>query len=177
MNGNALMSGLGALAKAIVPFLTGALSVLLGLWLLFSAVRALYAMNDRRQDPGAGTLTFGRVFGQLFIGAMLLRYAGTMQDLSVLVTGSRIQDVSGVMSYFPAAQGMGKWTEVLMVALAWVVTLGWIFGIKGLLQWNKAVSGGGSAGQNGDLMWGGFWHLFGGACMVNLAGALKAFMT
>jgi len=56
------------------------------------------------------------------------------------------------------------------------VTLGWCFGLRGLLQWNKAVAGGGSAGQNGDLMWAGLWHLLGGAAMVNIAAAVKSFL-
>ncbi|MDF2461831.1 MAG: hypothetical protein K0Q43_66 [Ramlibacter sp.] len=174
MDGNSVVSGLGALARNLVPFIVGALAVLMGLALMFSAARAMYRLNGRGADPGIGTLSWGRVAGQAFIGAMLLQYARTMQDVSMLAFGSPIQDASAVMAYFPAAQGMGRWTEVMNVALLWVVTLGWIFGLRGLLQWNKAISGGGSAGQNGDLMWGGFWHLIGGAAMVNLAGALRA---
>lgn len=172
-----ILSQLGELAKVIVPFVVGALSVLLGLVLMYSAVRAMFRMGDRQgsSDAGAGPLTWGRVAGQLAIGAMLLRYAATMGDMSMLLFGEPIQSSASVLAYFPAVQGMGKWAEVLNVALLWVVTLGWIFGLRGLLLWNKAVAGGGSAGQNGDLMWGGTWHLIGGAAMVNLAGALKTF--
>jgi hypothetical protein len=175
--GSNLLSNVGALAQAIVPFLLEALSVMLGLWLIFSAARAVYAMHDKgRSDPGAGTLSWGRVAGQALIGATLLQYAHTMQDMSMLLFGQPIQDASAVMAYFPAMQGMGQWTQVVNVALMWVVTLGWIFGLRGLLQWNKAVAGGGSAGQNGDLMWAGTWHLLGGAAMVNLAGAIQTFL-
>ena len=171
------LSQLGELAKVIVPFTVGALAVLLGLVALFSAVRAMFRMGDRQgsSDPGAGPLTWGRVAGQVVLGAMLLRYAATMGDMSLLLFGEPIQNSQAVLAYFPAVQGMGKWAEVLNVAVLWVVTLGWIFGLRGLLMWNKAVAGGGSAGQNGDLMWGGMWHLVGGAAMVNLASAFKTF--
>jgi hypothetical protein len=175
MDGATVLSGLGAFAKNIVPFIIGSLAVLAGLWLMFDAARAMYRMNERGAQSNGGTLTWGRVAGQALIGAMLLRYARTMQDISELLFGSPIQDASAVMAYFPAAQGLGKWAETMNVALLWVVALGWIFGLRGLLQWNKAVSGGGSGGQGGDLMWAGFWHLIGGAAMVNLAGAFKAF--
>lgn len=171
-----ILSSLGQLAKVLVPFLVGALAVMLGLWLMFSAVRAMYEMHNTRPDQGMGTLTWGRIAGQCVIGAMLMRYAATMQDLSMLMFGEPIQDSSAVMAYFPAAQGMGKWSGALQVALLWVVTMGWIFGIRGLLQWNKAISGGGSAGSNSDLMWAGTWHLVGGAAMVNLSAYIKSFL-
>lgn len=176
MNGDSILSGLGALAKNLVPFVVGTLSVLLGLWLIFSALKAVRQMGERNSDPSAGTLTWGRVAGQALIGALLLQYARTMQELSQTLFASPIQDASAVMAYFPAAQGMGRWTEVITVALLWVVALGWCFGLRGLLQWNRALAGGGSAGQNGDLMWAGFWHLIGGAAMVNMAGFIKAFL-
>lgn len=174
-----LLGSMGTLAKVLVPFIVGALAVLLGLVMMFSAVRTMFRMGDRQaaSDPGAGPVSWGRVAGQALVGALLLQYARTMQDMSMLLFGAPIQDASAVMAYFPALQGMGKWTEAVNVALLWVVTLGWIFGLRGLLQWNKAIAGGGSAGQNGDLLWGGTWHLLGGAAMVNLAGVFKTFFS
>ena len=97
--------------------------------------------------------------------------------MSYLLFGEAIQDNSAVMAYFPAAPTTGKWGEAIKVALLWITTMGWAFGLRGLLQWNKAVSGGGAPGANSDLLWGGTWHLLGGAAMVNLAGFLKSFFS
>jgi len=99
--GTNIISNLGALARAVVPFVIEALAVVIGLALLYSAVKAVYKMNDRGpSDPGAGTLTWGRVGGQALIGALLLQYARTMQDLSMLMFGEPIQDASAVMAYW-----------------------------------------------------------------------------
>jgi hypothetical protein len=176
-NIDSVLAGMRAMAAAFVPFLLTSAVVAVGLVLIFLALRKMYMLTDmggargaNGQEPG-----WGAIAGQLLIGGLMLRLGGTVQDMSNLLFGGDIQDISGVMAYAPLPAQAGFWSQVLQVCLLWVVMLGWAGAFRGLLLWNQGVSGGHSGG-NGDYYWRGFWHLIGGAAAVNLTGMIKSFL-
>lgn len=169
------LKGFEGLANNFIPFLLTALSVTVGLFLVYSALKRVYAKADSRQGAmQSGNDGWGLIAGQLLIGGLLLRLGASMQDVSVLLFGSEIQDVRGVFAYAPLPAQAGLWRQVLEVCLLWVVMLGWAGAFRGLLLWNQGVAGGNS-GQGGDYYWRGTWHLLGGAAAVNLSGMLQSF--
>jgi hypothetical protein len=170
-----VLAGFEALANQFIPFLLTAVSVAVGLVLMYLAIKRIYDKASARQSSmGQQESSWGAIAGQLLIGGAMLRFGASMQDISMLLFGSEIQDVRGVMAYAPLPAQAGFWKQVLEVCLLWVVMLGWAGAFTGLMLWNKGVSGGNS-GQGGDYYWRGFWHLLGGAGAVNLAGMLSSF--
>lgn len=166
------LTGFRALAENFVPFLLTGVTVLVGLLLIFAAIRKVFLLGKGQADRQQ--VSWGMVAGQLLLGGLMLRLGATMQDVSHLLFGSDIQDIRGVMAYAPLPAQAGFWKQVLEVCLLWVVMLGWVGAFRGLLLWNKGVSGGGN-GQSGDYYWQGFWHVLGGAAAVNLSGAIQSF--
>lgn len=176
MNFDAVLNGARAFAESFIPVFLSAIAVLAGLVIIYSAIAALFRKGaDGRsgaQEPG-----YGAIAVRLLVGGMLLRFAATVEDISILLTGAGIQDYRGVLAYSPLpAAGAGAWMQVFEVCLLWLVMIGWAGAFKGLLLWNKASNGGGSGGSAGDLFWQGTWHLIGGALAVNMAGAIKSFI-
>lgn len=167
-----ILSASRALAQNLTPLIVMSFSVVVGLWIIFSAITGLVDMASPRtasQAPG-----FGGVAGKLLVGGLFLRMSGTVFDFSVLLFGAGVQDIRGVMAYAPLPQDAGFWKEVFEVCLLWVVLLGWVGIFKGFLLWNKAASGN-SSGQGGDFLMQGAWHVIGGVAAVSLTSALGAF--
>lgn len=172
----AMLAGLRAMASNLIPLITGALTVFVGLGIIGSAVMTLVRAGDPRANQGQGS-PWVKVFVKLLIGALLLQFGTTMQDMSQMLFGSQIQDYRGVLAYANVPSGAGPWKNILEVCLLWVVMLGWVAAFRGFLQWNAAASGsGGSGGSSGDGFWKGFWHIVGGAVAINMTGAMRAFL-
>lgn len=176
MNFDAFLKGSEAFANAVIPLLVTAVSVVAGLYFVYSALVSVFRKGAEGrqmsgQEPGWGGIAF-----RLLLGGALLRFGATVEDLSVLITGAGIQDYRGVLAYSPLPASAGPWKAVFEVCVLWIVMIGWVGAFKGLLLWGKASSGGGSGGGSGDLFWQGTWHLIGGALAVNLAGAIKSFI-
>lgn len=174
-NVQALLTASRAFAESFIPFLVQSVAVLGGLYIIFSAVRAMFKKGSERMGGGRDVEWSGIAI-KLLVGGMLLRLSSTVTDVSYMLTGAGVQDVRGVLAYAPVAQSAGMWAGVFEVCLLWVVMLGWAGAARGLFLWNKAADGGGGASDGGDLFWRGFWHLVGGAAAVNLAGMIKAFI-
>lgn len=177
MNFDAVLNGAKAFADALIPLLATGFAVVAGLVIIYTAIAALFRKGAEgrsagSQDPGYGSIAF-----RLLIGGAFLRFAATVEDISILLTGSGVQDYRGVLAYSPLpSAGAGAWMQVFEVCLLWLVMIGWAGAFKGLLLWNKASNGGGGGGGAGDLFWQGTWHLIGGALAVNIAGAIKSFI-
>lgn len=166
------LAGFRGLAEGFVPLLLSGISVLCGLLLIFLGVRKVVQMGGARH--GGQQPTWGAVAGQLLIGGMMLRLAGSMQDVSQMLFGTGVQDIRGVMAYAPLPAQAGFWGQVMEVCLLWVVMLGWCGFLQGLFLANKGVTGSDHA-NSGDYYWRALWHVLGGAAAVNLSGMLHAF--
>lgn len=175
MNFADVLQGAQAFANGFIPFLVTGLSVVAGLVVIYTSLSALFLKGGARstgQEPSYGAIGF-----RLLIGGALLRFAATIEDISMMLTGAGVQDHRNVLAYSPLpSAGASAWMQVFEVCLLWLVMIGWAGAFKGLLLWNKSTSGGGSGGSSGDLLWQGFWHLLGGALAVNVAGAIKSFL-
>lgn len=163
---------LRALATTVIPIVTGAASVFIGFYLIFSALRMLVSAADSRGGQDKDGI-WGRIFARLVIGAMLLQFRATMGDVSTLVLGTGIEDYRGAMAYMPASiNNSGPWRAVMETVMLWVTFLGWLAALRGFLKWNSASNGG---GQSGDLFWQGLWHIVGGAAAINVPVVMRAF--
>ncbi|MEJ8837586.1 hypothetical protein [Ramlibacter sp. AN1133] len=167
------LNGFRALSDNLIPFLLTSASVVAGLVMIYTAIRKLYSLGKQGHYNAQGPTMFG-IGAQLLLGGLMLRLGATMQDVSVMLFGSQIQDIRGVMAYAPLPAQAGFWKQVLEVVLLWVLMLGWMGAFQGLLLWHKGARGGDS-GQSGDYYWRGFWHILGGAAAVNLTGMLQSF--
>jgi hypothetical protein len=175
---SALLKGATAFAEQLIPLLVSALAVVVGLFLIFSAVRNIYQKGaDGRAMAGGSEIGYGGVAMKLLVGGMLLRFGATIEDTSNLLFGVGIQSYQGVLAYAPLPAQTGLWRQVFEVCLLWVVMIGWIGAFRGLMLWNGAANGGGSGGSSGDLFWRGLWHLIGGAAAVNMSGMISSFVS
>jgi len=178
VNIQALLDGATNFAQAFIPFLVTAVAVIVGMFLIYSSILAIAVKgNTGRSMGGAQEVGWGSIALRLLIGGAMLRFGLTMQDLSMMLTGTNVQDYRGVLAYAPLPAQAGMWIQVLEVCLLWVVMIGWAAAFRGLLLWSKATNGGGGGGSAGDLFWQGTWHLIGGALAVNLTGAIQAFLS
>jgi hypothetical protein len=169
MNGAA--EGLRQFAAAMIPVIFTGASVLAGMIIIASSIRKMTRLGD--QGGGADQPTWGGVGFGLLIGALLLQFSSTMNDVSDLLFGTKIQDVRGVLAYVDTAGGkIGPWKVVLEAVLMWVVFLGWISAFRGFLKWNQAANG---QSQGSDPFWAGLWHIIGGAAAINLGGIVNSF--
>lgn len=172
-----VLAGAQALANGVIPLVASGLSMCAGVWIIYSVIYQVYKKGSASHGVAAGQdITWGGIGWRLAVGGLLLRFGATMQDLSLVVIGTEIEDHRGVLAYVPLGN-TGFGSQVWEVCLLWMVMMGWAAGFRGLLQWNTAASGGGgSGGSGGDYMWRGFWHLLGGVLMINVSGAIKAFL-
>ncbi len=173
MNPEPILEASQAFARNFIPFLVTALSVMAGIYMIYSAVTEVYRKTDRA--AASQTAGWGSIGLRLLVGGMCLRFGSTMQEISVLLTGEEIQDYRGVLAYAPLPPEASAWSLVFETCLLWVVMIGWAGAFRGLLLWNKATNGGGSS-SGSDLFWQGTWHVLGGAAAINLTGMIKAYM-
>jgi hypothetical protein len=164
-----------AFARNFVPVISGSLAALIGLYLVGSSVVTLIRMGDP-QRSGADATWVG-VGVKLLIGAMLLQFTATMQNVSQLIFGVSIQDYHGALAYAPIPQGSGGQLarQVFEICLVWFAMLGWIAALRGLFLWSTAANGN-SGGQGGDAFWKGVWHIVGAACAINVTGFIQSFL-
>lgn len=166
------LAGFQAMAGNFIPLISGSAAKLYGLWLVAGAVIKMIKMGDTQSGE---RVTWFQVGGMMMIGAFMLQFSSTMQDVSSLLFGSRIQDYHGALAYMPMPeQSSSYYKKVLEVCLLWLVMLGWAGAFRGFAAWAKAANGAGN-GQDGDQFWKGLWHIFGGAALINLTGAFQAF--
>lgn len=173
MNADAFLKGTTSFAESFIPFLITGVSVLMGLFLIYSAIKGIYQKGSPRQS--SQEMSFGNIAFKLLVGGLCLRLGPLMQDMSSLLFGGEIQDYRAVLAYMPMPEKADAWKAVFEVCLLWVVMLGWAGAFRGLMLWNKASDGGGGGGNAGDLFWQGTWHLIGAAAAINMAGFIESF--
>lgn len=160
-------------AANFVPFISGALPMVVGLFMVYSGVRTLSLADDPRINHGEGG-PWKKAGLKVLVGALLLRFSSTMQEVSETLFGSRIQDPRGVLAYMNLPQSGGAWRMVLEVCLLWLVLIGWAAAFRGFLRWYASANGTAAGGE--DPFWSGLWHIIGGAACINGTGAIQAFL-
>lgn len=165
-------AGLREFAVAMMPVIFSGVAVFAGLLIIASSIMKMTRLADER--GGSEQATWGGVGFGLLIGALLLQFSSTMNDVSDLLFGTKIQDVRGVLAYVDSkGTSIGAWRAVLEAVLMWVVFLGWISAFRGFLKWNQAANGQSQGGS--DPFWAGLWHIIGGAAAINLGGIVNSF--
>lgn len=166
-------NGLRQFAAAMMPVVFSGAAVLAGLIIIASGILKMARLGDDQRSNSGGEASWGSVGFNLLVGALLLQFSSTMNDVSDLLFGTPIQDVRGVLAYVDSTGGrIGPWRTVLEAVLMWVVFLGWISAFRGFLKWNQAANG---QSQGGDPFWQGLWHIIGGAAAINLGGIVNTF--
>ena len=98
----------------------GALAVLVGLVVIFSAIRNIFQKGaDGRAMAGGTEVGYGGIALKLLVGGMLLRFSSTIEDTSNLLFGVGIQSYQGVLAYAPLPAQSGMWRQVFEVCLLW----------------------------------------------------------
>lgn len=165
-------AGLRDFAAAMMPVIFSGAAVFAGLLIIASSIKKMVTMGDR--SSSAEQATWGGIGFGLLIGALLLQFSSTMNDVSDLLFGTRIQDVRGVLAYVDSKGGssLSAYRAVLEAVLMWVVFLGWISAFRGFIKWNQAANG---QSSGPDPFWVGLWHIIGGAAAINLGGIVNSF--
>lgn len=164
-------AGLRDFAAAMMPVIFSGASVFAGLLIIAMSIKKMVVIGDHRH--GGQEATWGGVGFGLLIGALLLQFSSTMNDVSGLLFGSQIQDVRGVLAYVDSkGTSISAYRTVLEAVLVWIVFLGWISAFRGFLKWNQAANG---QSQGSDPFWAGLWHIIGGAAAINLGGIVNSF--
>ena len=175
MDLQAILNASEAMAKNIIPVITGPMAVCTGLYLVGSAIVEFIKVGDyggageRQHTPFAA-------FMKLLMGALMLQLGPTISAFSWTFLGSGVQDYHNVLAYIPLPAGGGAfWKQVVEIVVLWLVMFGWVAAFRGVLCWHSAASGNGN-GQNGDQFWKGVWHVLGGVCAINLPGFFSGFL-
>jgi len=171
MDWQAFLDGSIAFSKALISLLTHGACVCAAVWIAISGLRKLAAAS-RGERQGQGTV--GPVAVNFFIAALLAQlstFAGNAVDL---MFGTGISDPHQALSYMPSqVAGNQTLTFVMSVAVYWLAALGWVAVFRGLLLWNSLSEGQAAAGR--DYGWRGFWHVLGGAALINVGGLASWF--
>lgn len=167
---NSIVSAMQTLAANVVPPVLTAASVLAGMVLIMKALLAMTRAADNGGRGGPNDSGWGGIGASLLIGALLLQFSATMNDIVSLLFSAPPQNYRNALAYMPiSGGGSNYWKTVLDVCLMWVVVLGWVAAFRGLLKWNAAANGAQSS-SGGDLFWQGLWHIVGGAMAINIGG-------
>ncbi|WP_354687122.1 hypothetical protein [Cupriavidus necator] len=166
MDWQAFLEGSIAFCKALVSLLTSGACVLGATWIAFSGLRKLVAASKGHRQ---GQPTIGPVAINFLIAALLAQLATVAGNTVELLFGTGISDPREALSYMPS-QVAGNETLMFVVSVAvyWLAALGWAAVFRGLLLWNSLSEGASAGGR--DLGWRGFWHVLGGACLINIGG-------
>lgn len=171
MDWSVLAAGTEEAVRAIVTLLTQSVCVLLGVFFFYSGISKMIA-HSRGERQGQNTV--GPVIGHLFMGALMVQLTWSINTISNTLFGSPIGNPTMALSYVPEAVNTGLLNDVLTVGVLWVYCIGFIAVIRGFVLWNALASG--ESRQEG-AGWKGFWHVFFGACAVNLTGVLRLFLS
>jgi len=157
----AFLNEFAALGKAFVPLVYwGAL--LVGVIFTGSALHKIAKMGH--DHPGSHAPTWAGVGGNLLvtIGCTML---SSWVDSLTKDFGGIGEGVASQMAYM--RDGSSSALQPLWAAIyAWLFLLGVCAIFRAFLLFNRAAQG---HAQEGDGFWRGFWHILGGAILVNLA--------
>jgi hypothetical protein len=173
MNWQAFLQGSEEFSKALISLLTAGACVLAAAWIAASGLRKLVAAS-KGQRQGQGTV--GPVAINFFIAALMAQLSTVAGNTVELMFGSGISDPREALSYMPS-QISGNQTLMMVVGVAvyWLAALGWVAVFRGLLLWNSLSEGASAGGR--DLGWRGFWHILGGAALINIGGLAGSWLS
>ena len=120
-----------------------------------------------RGDPRTGETPIGKVVIQAFLGGAMMQFGATVSMIRTETGGLGSGVRSAMMDSIPASSGGGIWGLVLGACFTWLACLGGFAMMRAIYMWNAAGSGD-SQGGGKDAFWAGFWHLFGGAVLMNI---------
>ncbi len=166
MNWQAFLEVSIVFSKGLIGLLTSGGCVLAAVWIASSGMRKLIAASKGQRQ---GQATAGPVAINFLIAALLAQLAWFSGGAVELLFGTGISDPREALSYMPA-QVAGNQTLMFVVGVAvyWLAALGWAAVFRGLLLWNSLSEGASAGGR--DYGWRGFWHVLGGACLINVGG-------
>lgn len=154
------LSGFTELAQMLMPVIYIS-AAFCGLWY---AALALMKIRDMGKDNGRDTPTWGAVMGNLLVTLVSTCLASWVHTLSENY-GSIGSGLSSQMAYMrdsAASDLKPMWTAIY----AWMLLLGVCAIWRAVLLFNRAAQGN---SRDGDSWWAGFWHVVGGAVLVNIA--------
>lgn len=150
-----------ALGKAFVPLVYWA-ALLIGFFFAGSALHKIAKMGH--DHAGGQQPTWAGVGGNLLvtIGATML--SAWVDSLSKDFGGIG-EGVASQMAYMRDGTS-GSLKPLWNAIYAWIFLLGVCAIFRAFLLFNRAAQG---QAQEGDGFWRGFWHILGGAILVNIA--------
>ncbi len=152
--------------KAFIAGPTGGVG-LAGLVGMFYVAQSLFKMWKKSEDNGVN-IKAGEILSPLLIGGLLLQWTFT-SDMASETLGLS----GGALGYKAKAGGTQYSQDVVDAVLVGVSALGAISIFRGLLKW-KAAGEGLQNNSGSDPVWGGLWHILGGAIGLNISDFLNA---
>lgn len=157
----AFLNNFAALGKALVPLVYwGAL--LIGLVFAGSALNKIAQMG--KDGPSSQQATWAGVGGNLLVTAGCTMLNAWVESLSKEFGGFG-EGIASQLAYM-RDNSAGPLAPLWAAIYAWLFLLGVCAIFRAFLLFNRAAQG---HSQEGDGMWRGFWHLLGGAILVNIA--------
>ena len=157
----AFLNEFAALGKALVPLVYW-LALLIGVFFAGSALMKIVKMW--KDSAGGQPATWGGVGGNLLatLGCTVL---SSWVDSLTKDFGGLGEGVASQMAYL-RDNSAGSLQPLWNAIYAWIFLLGVVAIFRAFLLFNRAAQGN---AQEGDGFWRGFWHIVGGAILVNIA--------
>lgn len=157
----AFLGEFAALGKAFVPLVYWA-ALLTGFFFTGSALHKIAKMGH---DQGGGQApTWGGVGGNLLVTVGCTMLSSWVESLTKSYGGIG-EGVASQMAYMRDSSS-GALQPLWAAIYAWLFLLGICAIFRAFLLFNRAAQG---HDREGDGFWRGFWHVVGGAVLVNLA--------
>ena len=157
----AFLNDSAALGKALVPLVYWT-ALAVGVFFAGSALNKIVEMG--KDSPSGRQPTWPAVGGNLLVTAGCTMLNAWVESLSNQFGGVG-EGVASQMAYM-RDNSSGSLAPLWAAIYAWLFLLGVCAIFRGFLLFNRAAQG---QSQEGDGMWRGFWHLLGGAILVNIA--------
>ncbi len=168
------VTGATLLGKNVIILITQVLSVIAGVWLIFSALRSLYRNSNGQHAAMQPENSAGTVVVKFLCGTFLLAFTRSLESIQYTLFGTGVQDYRQTMAYIPVANShLGVYSYVMELVLLWIVVISVAAIFRGILLWVKVAQVGESGGQGGSVFWKATWHVICGSIGVNLPAFVK----
>lgn len=163
---------LQAITKSVTEFAQEGTDFIYFAALVAGCVLAFMSLMDlvKKGQTSAGMATppksWGSILGRLVIASCLVTLA-TKLDMVIATNGST-EGIRTALAYAKgttASAGNNTLQLIWAAISAWAVFMGMVGFMRAFLLFDKASQGG---HDSGDAMWRGFWHLIGGALVINI---------
>ena len=157
----AFLNEFAALGKALVPLVYWG-GLVVGVFFAGSALGKIAKMG--RDSHGGQPPTWAGVGGNLLVTLGCTALSSWVESLTKEFGGLG-EGIASQMAYL-RDNSAGSLQPLWSAIYAWIFLLGVVAIFRAFLLFNRAAQG---HAQEGDGFWRGFWHLVGGAVLVNLA--------